>query len=123
MSGAVCRRLATTRSNNTAAIISSPASKCVGFMLFYSGWPPALSSDGVTGHARRRCIPGPGATQYVDSNDYLGTLTGYSVLCEVLVPDSALQEIVCCIGQPVAGNPTQFMMQRVLATPGSIGVI
>lgn len=35
------------------------------------------------------------------------------------MPDSALQEIVCCIGQPVAGNPTQFMMQRVLATAGS----
>jgi shikimate dehydrogenase len=34
------------------------------------------------------------------------------------VPDSALQEIVCCIGQPVAGNPTQFMMQRVLAHAG-----
>jgi shikimate dehydrogenase len=40
------------------------------------------------------------------------------VLREVLVPDSALQEIVCCIGQPVAGNPTQFMMQRVLANLG-----
>lgn len=24
----------------------------------------------------------------------------------------ALQEIVCCMGQPVAGNPTQFMMER-----------
>jgi len=34
------------------------------------------------------------------------------------VPDSALQEIVCCIGQPVAGNPTQFMMQRALASLG-----
>ncbi|MHB8971741.1 MAG: shikimate dehydrogenase [Pirellulaceae bacterium] len=34
------------------------------------------------------------------------------------MPDSALQEIVCCIGQPVAGNPTQFMMQRVLAHAG-----
>jgi shikimate dehydrogenase len=40
-------------------------------------------------------------------------------LGEVRVPDSALQEIVCCIGQPVAGNPTQFMMQRVLASAGS----
>jgi shikimate dehydrogenase len=38
---------------------------------------------------------------------------------EVRVPDSALQEIICCIGQPVAGNPTQFMMQRVLASAGS----
>ena len=34
------------------------------------------------------------------------------------MPDSALQEIVCCIGRPVAGNPTQFMMQRVLANTG-----
>ncbi len=24
----------------------------------------------------------------------------------------SLQEIVCCMGQPVAGNPTQFMMER-----------
>lgn len=31
------------------------------------------------------------------------------------MPDPALQEILCCIGQPVAGNPTQFMMQRALA--------
>ncbi len=26
--------------------------------------------------------------------------------------DSPIQEIVCCMGQPVAGNPTQFMMER-----------
>lgn len=26
-----------------------------------------------------------------------------------------LQEIVCCMGQPVAGNPTQFMMERAFA--------
>ncbi len=32
--------------------------------------------------------------------------------------DSAIQEIVCCVGQPVAGNPTQFMMQRALAAAG-----
>ncbi len=31
------------------------------------------------------------------------------------MPDSAIQEIVCCMGQPVAGNPTQFMLQRALA--------
>jgi shikimate dehydrogenase len=37
---------------------------------------------------------------------------------EVRVPDSALQEILCCLGQPVAGNPTQFMMQRALARAG-----
>ena len=34
------------------------------------------------------------------------------------MPDSAIQEVVCCIGQPVAGNPTQFMMQRALAAAG-----
>ena len=52
------------------------------------------------------------------SNGSPGTLTVFLDLGEVLVPDSALQEIVCCIGQPVAGNPTQFMMQRVLASAG-----
>lgn len=26
-----------------------------------------------------------------------------------------LQDIVCCMGQPVAGNPTQFMMERAFA--------
>ena len=30
----------------------------------------------------------------------------------------ALQEIVCCMGQPVAGNPTQFMMERAFAAAG-----
>ncbi len=34
------------------------------------------------------------------------------------MPDSAIQEIVCCVGQPVAGNPTQFMMQRAIAAAG-----
>jgi shikimate dehydrogenase len=34
------------------------------------------------------------------------------------VPESAVQEIVCCIGQPVAGNPTQFMLQRAFAAAG-----
>jgi shikimate dehydrogenase len=28
------------------------------------------------------------------------------------VSSESLQEIVCCMGQPVAGNPTQFMMER-----------
>lgn len=32
--------------------------------------------------------------------------------------DSALQELVCCMGQPVAGNPTQFMMERAFAAAG-----
>ncbi len=27
----------------------------------------------------------------------------------------SLQEIVCCVGQPVAGNPTQYMMEKALA--------
>ena len=32
--------------------------------------------------------------------------------------DSPLQQLVCCMGQPVAGNPTQFMMQRAFAAAG-----
>lgn len=34
------------------------------------------------------------------------------------MPDSPLQQLVCCMGQPVAGNPTQFMMQRAFAAAG-----
>lgn len=34
------------------------------------------------------------------------------------MPDSPLQSIVCCMGQPVAGNPTQFMMERAFAAAG-----
>lgn len=34
------------------------------------------------------------------------------------MPDSPTQPIVCCIGQPVAGNPTQFMMERAFAAAG-----
>lgn len=30
----------------------------------------------------------------------------------------ALQEIVCCMGQPIAGNPTQFMMERAFEAEG-----
>ena len=30
----------------------------------------------------------------------------------------SLQEIVCCMGQPVAGNPSQFMMERAFAAAG-----
>jgi shikimate dehydrogenase len=30
----------------------------------------------------------------------------------------SLQPIVCCLGQPVAGNPTQFMMERAFAAAG-----
>ena len=29
-----------------------------------------------------------------------------------------IQEIVCCMGQPVAGNPTQFMIERAFAAAG-----
>ncbi|MFO0914091.1 MAG: shikimate dehydrogenase [Pirellulales bacterium] len=30
----------------------------------------------------------------------------------------SLQEIVCCLGQPVAGNPTQYMMEQAFAAAG-----
>ena len=30
----------------------------------------------------------------------------------------SLQEVVCCIGQPVAGNPTQYMMEKAFAAAG-----
>lgn len=32
--------------------------------------------------------------------------------------ESDLQEIVCCMGQPVAGNPTQFMMEKAFVAAG-----
>ena len=35
-----------------------------------------------------------------------------------IVVSSSLQEIVCLLGQPVEGNPTQFMMERVFAQLG-----
>jgi len=31
---------------------------------------------------------------------------------------ASLQEVVCCIGQPVAGNPTQYMMEKAFAAAG-----
>ncbi len=31
------------------------------------------------------------------------------------MPDSPTQDIVCCMGHPVAGNPMQFMMERAFA--------
>ena len=34
------------------------------------------------------------------------------------VVSAALQELVCCMGQPVAGNPTQFMMERAFSAAG-----
>lgn len=33
-------------------------------------------------------------------------------------PSSSLQEVVCCLGRPVAGNPTQYMLEKALATAG-----
>ena len=35
-----------------------------------------------------------------------------------MASNSPLQEIVCCLGQPVAGNPTQFMMERAFSDLG-----
>jgi shikimate dehydrogenase len=32
--------------------------------------------------------------------------------------ESSLQEVVCCLGQPVAGNPTQYMMEKAFAAAG-----
>jgi shikimate dehydrogenase len=37
---------------------------------------------------------------------------------ERAVGESAIQEIVCCVGQPVAGNPTQFMIERAFRDAG-----
>jgi shikimate dehydrogenase len=34
------------------------------------------------------------------------------------VSDESLQAIVCCMGQPVAGNPTQFMMEHAFLAAG-----
>jgi shikimate dehydrogenase len=31
---------------------------------------------------------------------------------------SSLQEVLCCLGQPVAGNPTQYVMEKALAAAG-----
>jgi shikimate dehydrogenase len=31
---------------------------------------------------------------------------------------NSLQEVVCCLGQPVAGNPTQYMMEQAFAAAG-----
>src|SRR4051812_23583389 len=30
----------------------------------------------------------------------------------------SLQEVVCCLGQPVAGNPTQYMMEKAFSAAG-----
>jgi shikimate dehydrogenase len=42
---------------------------------------------------------------------------GFDFVCGEgsVVPTDELQQIVCCFGQPVAGNPTQFMMERAFA--------
>lgn len=34
------------------------------------------------------------------------------------VNQTSLQEIVCCFGQPVAGNPTQYLMEKAFAAAG-----
>src|SRR5260370_14946829 len=34
------------------------------------------------------------------------------------MPSTPLQEAVCCIGQPVSGNPTQYMMEKAFAAAG-----
>jgi len=34
------------------------------------------------------------------------------------VSSPSLQEIVCCMGQPVAGNPSQYMMEKAFAKAG-----
>ena len=34
------------------------------------------------------------------------------------MPESPAEELVCCMGQPVAGNPTQFMMERAFSNAG-----
>jgi shikimate dehydrogenase len=34
------------------------------------------------------------------------------------MPSAPLQEVVCCLGQPVAGNPTQYMMEKAFAAAG-----
>src|SRR5690349_15241673 len=34
------------------------------------------------------------------------------------MPSTSLQEFVCCLGQPVAGNPTQYMMEKAFAAAG-----
>lgn len=34
------------------------------------------------------------------------------------MPDSAIETLVCCMGQPVAGNPTQFMMEKAFNAAG-----
>lgn len=31
---------------------------------------------------------------------------------------SSIQEVVCCLGHPVAGNPTQYMMEKAFAAAG-----
>src|SRR5688572_12785383 len=31
---------------------------------------------------------------------------------------NSLQQVVCCLGQPVAGNPTQYMLEKAFAAAG-----
>src|SRR5688500_15697163 len=41
-----------------------------------------------------------------------------SLPTEPRVPANQLQQICACLGQPVAGNPTQYMMERAFAHQG-----
>jgi shikimate dehydrogenase len=34
------------------------------------------------------------------------------------MPSASLQDVICCLGQPVAGNPTQYMMEKAFAAAG-----
>ena len=48
-----------------------------------------------------------------------GFLVGETVhVATEKVVSESIQKIVCCLGQPVAGNPTQFMMERAFAAAG-----
>jgi shikimate dehydrogenase len=50
-------------------------------------------------------------------------MIGLRLVCKTIgakraVDDSSLQEVVCIIGQPVAGNPAQYVMERTFAAAG-----
>src|SRR5215831_10703345 len=34
------------------------------------------------------------------------------------MPSTSSQEFVCCLGQPVSGNPTQYMMEKAFVAAG-----
>lgn len=45
-------------------------------------------------------------------------LNGPGNLRNLPIVSTSLQEIVCCMGQPVAGNPTQYMIEKAFAKAG-----